>query len=374
MLKYLNTYFRFIWLWLIMMLIFPVIVTVALVSTTTYTASASLWVDRPLFNIQNINIDQGNSWDSPAAQMAGLLSELLGTRSFLSNVIDTTSYRTTVSTDAQRNDLMDSIKSRTKVNGDKYRLIIVTYTDSTPQKAVEVLDSIVARYRFYYDQQINQQGEGALAYYQKLVNATGEDLQKATNDLKTFIDQHPNEIGKDASSRAVSAVDLQYAALSQNLDAVRTRYNDASRNLDQVLTTYGAYTNGQNTTLRVQDNPALLDSTLSKLRQYGIGIGIGLVIAIVLSIIGVIVLTLRDKTIRFRPEAQKLVGKGRVLEIPNYRAVNRKKGKGLLQAQIEYVEGGSNNKTRARRSLTAGTTLRQTLATQIVQAQPGELS
>jgi uncharacterized protein involved in exopolysaccharide biosynthesis len=80
MLRYLDTFARYIWLWLIPLILLPVGVSYLIVSNSTYTATGSLWVEQSLFSDTPTSNAQGPSWQSPAQQMAGLLSELMNTR------------------------------------------------------------------------------------------------------------------------------------------------------------------------------------------------------------------------------------------------------------------------------------------------------
>src|SRR6478752_4762173 len=116
MLRYVDTFARYIWFWLIPAIILPVIAAIFLLSTTSYTAIGSLWVEQALFSGQQSGAIQANSWQSPSQQMAGLFTELMSTREFVNNIIDTTSYRGTVKSDADRLDLIQTITTKTKIS------------------------------------------------------------------------------------------------------------------------------------------------------------------------------------------------------------------------------------------------------------------
>lgn len=376
MLRFVDTFTRYIWLWLAPMIIFPVIITLFLLSTTTYTAIASLWVEQPLFSASQ---PQGNSWQSPAQQMAGLLSELMSTRDFVNGVLDTTSRQNTLKSEADRIRALEYITAKTKVNGDNFRLISLSFTDSKEASAVETLQAIMNRFQAYYDDRVKGQGEDALTYYKTVVASAKLDLDKATAAVKKFIEDHPNQVSADSGSggnRPTNPQDLEYANLNQNLTIARTRYDDANSNLERVLNSYGAYQQGQATTLRVQDKPVVLDASSSKIRPLALGIGGGLGVAIALSILGTIVLTLLDDTIRYGYYARQVFGRERVLEMPNYRPARHKKKRRQAAGEgiVNFEEGSEARwllkKLFSGRKLKSEVLLRQTLAGELKLSGP----
>lgn len=356
MLRYLDTFTRYIWLWIGPMIILPVVFTGILLSSTTYTATASLWVVQPLFG--DTQTAQGFSYESPAKQMSNLLTELLSTREFVNGVIDNTSRRNLIKSEADRITSIEYIASKTVVNGDKFRLISLSFTDKNQGLAVETLDAIIARFRSYYDDQIKVQSEAAQLYYQKQVDAAKVDVDKATADVKGFLEAHPNQVVQNNLNRAVSPDDLEYTRLQGILDAANKRSSDAINNLTRAQNTYTAFQQGQTTSLQVQDKSAVSDNGSGKLRSVATGIGIGLALALFIAGILTILLTLLDNTIRHGFYARQLMKRELIIEMPVYRPVQSKKkqDKTDLVDQMDFEEGsvrpfrlfkpGSNDKKK----------------------------
>src|SRR5689334_24512198 len=108
MLRYLHTFGRFIWLLIIPMLVAPAIAAFIMASNSSYTATAALWVEQPIYTEQQRNVE-GSFWDSPATQTANLLHELMSTRAFLTTVLEDTSLRNLVKSEADTAALLDYI-------------------------------------------------------------------------------------------------------------------------------------------------------------------------------------------------------------------------------------------------------------------------
>lgn len=368
MLRYVDTFARYIWLWLIPAIILPVVAVIILLSTTSYTAIGSLWVDQSLFTDQQTGVVQGNSWESPSQQMAGLFTELMSTRQFVNNIIDTTSLKSKATTDTERLDLIQTVTTKTKISGDNFRLISLSYTASKSEVATEVLGAIMSGFQSYYDQLINTQGQASIDYYQKLVTSTKQDLDNATAAVKTFLDEHPNQIGQTTSNTgATTPLDLEYATLNQNMTVARSRYDDANSNLEKVETSYNAYKQGQSTSIRVQDKPVVLGSAVGRLTQVALGVVIGLAASAGIAVIGTIVLTVFDSTIRYSFYARDILNKEFLLELPEYRVVkpknkNLKKGS-TIQLEPSIKEGTTSKRQQKKNN--SEKTLLRTLINQL---------
>lgn len=366
MLRYVDTFARYIWLWLLPAIILPVVASFFLLSTTSYTAIGSLWVDQSLFTDQTSGVVQGNSWESPSQQMAGLFTELMSTRQFVNNIIDTTSYKAKATTDAERLDLIQTITSKTKITGDNFRLISLSYTANKNDLAIEVLGAIMTGFQGYYDQLINSQGQASVDYYQKLVTSTKQDLDNATAAVKSFLDEHPNQIGQTVSNAgATTPLDLEYATLNQNLTVARGRYDDANANLEKVMTSYNAYKQGQSTSIKVQDKPVVLGSATGKVTQIALGVAIGLAASALIAVIGTIVLTLFDSTIRYSFYARAILNKEFLLEMPEYKVVKPKalKKGGPVPTDPSIREGTASKRQQKKNN--SEKTLLRTLINQL---------
>ncbi len=341
MIRYLDTFIRYFWLWLVPLVVFPVIISLLLVSSTTYTAKAALWVDQPIFGDQT---SQLNQFDSPAKQMASLLSELLNTREFINSVIGSTSRKQTIKTPQDQSSAIDYIGTKTKIVGDTTRLIRVSFPDSNSNVAVETLQAIIDRFQDYYNGRVKTQGDGAAVYYQQILDASKNDLDKATNDVKQFIEDHPNQVGTNWALHASNPEELEYSRLNQNLDNARKGYNTAKANLERVLTSYEAYLQGQSTTIKVLDKPAILEVGSTQTRQIAIGVGVGIVVGLIFAIIGTIILTLLDPVMRYSFHAHQILVHEQVIELPNYGLKSKIKNQSISDTEYDLDKFVKTNK------------------------------
>jgi tetratricopeptide (TPR) repeat protein len=356
MLRYIHTFIRFSWLFVIPLLVAPAVVALVMVGSSSYTATAALWVEQPLYLEQQRNTD-GSFWDSPATQVAGQINELMSTRAFLTTVLESTETNATLKTEADRAAMLEYINKNFKVEASGWRLINLSYKDKEAKPALEVLESIVNKYKSYYDDRISRQGDGAIAYYQSRVKATKDALDQANKALEDFLAANPNKIGSEGATRAVRPEDLEFATLTQNRDAARKQYDDANAALEKVQASYGAYLQGQDTTLKIQDKPEVFSTSSGKARQAAMGAAIGFAVGVILAVLGTVALTLLDGTIRQPFHAQRTLGVGRVLELSNVNPVRGwyrwRKGRmlALLAQETKALpEGtaleGGNNKTK----------------------------
>jgi hypothetical protein len=351
MLRYLDTFARYIWLWLIPLILLPVGVSFLIVSNSTYTATGSLWVEQSLFSDTPTNNAQGPSWQSPAQQMAGLLSELMNTREFVNGVIDNTSTRNSLKSEADRIKAIGMINDKTIINGDKFRLITVSYTGDASTAVVETVAAIMTQFQNYYNTQLNQQGEAAVAYYQKLAASSKADLDKATATVQAFIEQHPNQLGRSTTGEATTALDLEFSNLNKDLTDARARYDDSNNNLQKVASTYNAYKQGQSITLRVQDKPAIIGNAAGLLRPIALGAGIGLALGLFLALLGTILLTWLDETIRYGFYARQVLGRGNLLVLPEYKVLKParlKAGQTSEGQPVVVIKEGAASKRRRK--------------------------
>jgi hypothetical protein len=91
-----------------------------------------------------------------------------------------------------------------------------------------------------------------------------------------------------------------------------------------VVNSYNAYKQGQSTSIRVQDKPVVLGSAVGRLSQVALGVVIGLAASALVALIGTVILTLFDSTIRYSFYARTILNKEFLLELPEYKVVKPK--------------------------------------------------
>ncbi len=317
MLRYLNTFTRYMWLLLIPVIAFPLLFASILTFSSAYNATATLWVEQPAY-ITPQRAPDGNGSDSPSLQTATMLKELLGTRAFINSVIDTApSLKNIVDKDADRQNMAESIIKNTKVEATGWRLISVSYKNEQPKLAGEVVETITARFKTYYDDRIKQQSQYAMSFYEKQIKTTSGDLDKVNSDLKKFLAENPDKVNLDGYGRPLKPEELEYVNLTQNRDEIRRRLEEARNGLYKVQVGYAAFEQGQDTYLKIQDKPDTSNANTNRTGQIAIGAGIGLLIGLAATILLTILLTIMDRSLRYTSYAQQVLGVQRVLDLSN---------------------------------------------------------
>lgn len=317
MLRYLNTFTRYMWLMLVPLIVLPIIGASLLTINSTTTAQASLWIEQPLYLGQQRGPD-GSGADSPSVQAATMLRELLATRAFANTVLESTSQlKTTVKNEAERAAVIDTISKNTKVDANGWRLIVVSYRGTEARPALDIVGSTVTKFKEYYDERIKSQSQNAVAYYENQIKTSTQELEKVNAELRTFLEANQNKVNLDGYGRPLKPEELDYVNLTQRRDIARRQLEEASLGLDRVRASYAAYEKGQDTFLKVQDKPDIQNVSGGRSGQIivggAMGLGIGLVVAIVLTVI----LTLLDRTLRQPGYARQVLGVNRVLDLPN---------------------------------------------------------
>ena len=319
--RYLYTFLRFIPLLIIPLIIGPIVGMGILLSNTTYTSSANLWVQTSLYSDPQ-QTSQGSSYNSPAKQFGDQLTELLSTRTFVGGLIDGTELKNTVKTDAEQLSLIDDLSKNIKIEASGWSLMKISYSDKNADTSLSVISSTVSAFIGYYNSNISQQENTATTYYAGLVKSSKAELDKATKALEDFLAANPNKIGSEGAAKAVTQEDIQYGLLTQNRDVARKAYDEAVANLGKTQNTFGAIQQGQGTTLTIKDQPQVSDNKTSKVRQIALGLGLGLVVGAIISGLITALLTSLDHKLRLVSHTQQVLRVRSVLALPES---NRKK-------------------------------------------------
>jgi hypothetical protein len=172
--------------------------------------------------------------------------------------------------------------------------------------------------RFMLEQreEIKRTGQGAIDFARTQLDQTQKDLDTAQKNLTAFAAQNPCSVKQLDQQTSINEADLKCQQLTTELEKNRTKFYDQSDRLKGLEAAYGAAVQGKDLTLRITDQPETLDpgSAGKKLAPvFGLG---GFAVGLLLALIGVVVITWADHSIRLRAHASRYLDPVQVFEVP----------------------------------------------------------
>lgn len=293
----LEAIFRHLFQLLALLILLPVIgVGVVYVATPKkYQSTASLWALQR-YVVIGATGPETNLTATPADTQATAVDELLQTRSFVLTVVQgidlvpTLHLSQSVLNDPQQTQdaIFAELSKNVQATAQGYNLFEITYSNLNPRVAQQIVQAVVTNYEAQSLTFSVAEGQNLMASYQA-------ELQKAQQDENTAIAAetqyqlaHPN---------AKLATDPQY----QQLDSARIQTQNNVTNLQNQINTLqqaiSSQNSGKNTLYDVVDAPQLPTRAQSRTKEYLVGGGGGLAVALLTSILFLVILVRRDRTI-----------------------------------------------------------------------------
>jgi uncharacterized protein involved in exopolysaccharide biosynthesis len=314
--RYIDTFVRHWVIALIPVLVLPVAaVGVALKSSKTATATASIWVDQNSVK----QLSYADPQATPASNTAATLTQLLQTASFDVRVArESPLYWSTVRTKPNRDGVVaDDLSKKVMVTANGADLVVISFKSNYRQMGVQLLQSILKEAPREIARLNQQQAASSLAFYTRQKADAQTRLARFTKQLATYMQlQHisPTQMAEQA------LFDPKFAAL---YDAVQSAQVDV-RNADQQLSQATSLA-GTGGSIEVIDAPSEVISATSK-KTLALYFGIALLLGLVLSGGFVVLMTARDKSLRFADEVPDLLGLPILATIPFEPGLTRKRG------------------------------------------------
>jgi uncharacterized protein involved in exopolysaccharide biosynthesis len=334
MLRFLETFYRHR-----VLLLTPVVIVLVLavgwvlIQPRGYDSTVRLWTERSSL-VSNPNDDL---YLTPAQVQAGVLNELLATKYFcvkagrrgpLHDYLQQVAQRppnllTRIEakvglaarpgalSESQLDERMFSVLSTsTAVVPSGPEVVTITFHGSNPFVTAKVAQAIAEQ--FLEEQQTTQriQQEASITFYTSQLKTAQADAAAAEKAVIDYQVAHPEQ-------RAPSSIpDARMAQLLRDEDAAHQRVSGIQRSLDQTNINQAALNLTGINGLRVLDQ-AEVPTRATSLRKPaiiagGIGAGLGLLIIV----IGVLVLTLADGTVRRPEEVQEVLDLRQVGTVP----------------------------------------------------------
>ncbi len=312
----LEVIFRRLFSLLVLIVLLPMVaVAVAYFLPRSYDVTASLWALRR-YVIIGATGPETDLTSTPAQTQATALNELLQARSFALAVANGSSLPSTldpaVQADAQDRDdtLYAAISTKVKAAAVGYNLFVVTYQNSNPDVAQQVVASVIKNYGLQSEGFTVVEGQILLESYQTQLTKAKQDATAATQAESQYIAEHPQEKQADLVN------DPQYAFLhAQTLQAQATLQNIQTEiaTVNEEISTQG---NATESLFKVLDAPIVPRKPVSRLKTLIFGGGIGLGLALAACVLYIIITLRRDRTVYTVTDLRKVSPFPVVLQLP----------------------------------------------------------
>jgi uncharacterized protein involved in exopolysaccharide biosynthesis len=315
--KLLEAVFRHFIL-LLLMLFVPIIIGVGIGYTLppTYQVTATLWA------LQRYQvIDTGSTGASvpvtPADTQTAALTELLKSSAFDVAVGQSTDLKSTysaqalASTQALNDAYVADISKNVKVTSSGNNLYQITYVNTDPRIAAQVVQAIITQFQVQGQQYSVIPGQTySVVDAQRLLQADQSQLTKAQSDADTAA---RNENAYLASHSTATLVDPQYAAL----DAQRVQAQSTVTNLQSTIATLNQQiAAGQSTSLFKTLDPPVPPRKGSRSKILPVTIGIGAGVGLVVCILYILIIVRRDRAFYSVLDVQKATSYPILMQVP----------------------------------------------------------
>jgi uncharacterized protein involved in exopolysaccharide biosynthesis len=300
----------------------------------TYDSSVRVWVERQTL----VPDPNSNPYLTPAQEQAGVLTELISTKYFdakvgrrspLADAIRAASAHSTGGirtrllrlvglagpagqlTESQVDDqVYNTILSSTIVVPSGPEIITVTFRAGDPQMAAAVAQAVVNQ--FMDETLTNQrvQADAATTFYTSQVKQSQADLAVADKAVDDYLLANP-------SQRSVNAIpDARMLQLRRDDDAAHQRQQSVLDKLDQARLNRVALDQSGTAGVRVLDKAETPTQASSIKKVVFEAVGVGLVLAVLILVVGVLLLTWLDSTIRRPQEVETILDLRPVGSVP----------------------------------------------------------
>jgi uncharacterized protein involved in exopolysaccharide biosynthesis len=337
MLRYLETFYRHrLVLTTPVALVLLLTVGWVLAQPVTYFSTVRLWVEKPTL-ISNPN---DNPYITPAQEQSSVLTELINTKYFCLEVAKRSPLVRTVATGTGANpSLTERIMARLGRNSSKGPLsgkalddavfgvlsgqtivyaagpqvMLVNFRGNNPEFTAVVAQAIADEFIAEAPGGQRVQADAAVDFYSGQLKQTQAEVGAADTAVDEYLAAHPEQ-------RSASAVaDAKMAQLKRDDAAARKRYDDLQSKLDESKMNRAALSQAGVSGLRMLDRAELgtRAGSVKSLALVAGALGVGLGLAIL--IVGVIVLTLVDSTLRRPEEVEQVLDLQPVGAVPRLR-------------------------------------------------------
>ncbi|MEI6042753.1 MAG: hypothetical protein WCS37_00055 [Chloroflexota bacterium] len=298
--RYINTLLRYLWLFAIPLLVIPASVSQTIRPLPSYTATATIWVEQPVYAQVSRN-EGGYSYTEASVNQANLLQELVYTREFLQQVSAAVIANGFLMDEVTKALMETQIANTFKITPSGNHLILVEYQDVEAELTLFITSTIIHNFYDRVMERVRSQGASSITAFESQVSDAKAELDKIKSQIQSYVAAHPGSIGAvnaAGTGRNVNSTDLDFNNLINNEANASNQYEFLNARLQQIQISYGAYLSGQDAILRIADEPIIVKSSnYDNIGRMFVGGLLGLIAGILLTIIIMLIITWTDNSI-----------------------------------------------------------------------------
>jgi capsular polysaccharide biosynthesis protein len=297
-LRLLDSYFRHRWLNLL-----PILLMIGLASASfvlaepEYTSRGRLYVQKAslLPSLTQLPSD-GFSWRSPTQIALSEFQELVQTEAFVRSIIQKTDLEANMSGGPKAvKQIIDDFRLQLSLQQVGDNVLEIVVTDKTPKLAQQLATATIDAYTIWKLNGDQQESAVAQSFFRDILPGYQDNLQKARDALKNYLDAHPVPLRGERSAQEI----LEISRLQSAVDIATKRVENALEKEESARLAQAQAASSVRQDYLLIDAPTLPISPETSLRQRLMGPLLFVIVGIILTIICVIGGALLDRSFRF---------------------------------------------------------------------------
>lgn len=352
-LRLLDTFFRRAWLYLVPVVVLGAVgVAAASSADESYQSVGTVRVeaDARVSQLTGTQSDPGFGWESPAGATARAMNSLLGTRSFLDDVVDRGGLQESIDAGLAT---PDEIRGSIGVYADGSQLVKVVGTHRLPEVAQRVSAATIEAYVEAVMANEISDNVVAIEFLQDKQPDYEAAVAAAEDRLAEWIDEHPEPL--DGLPRPT----IEIVQLQRLQDAVANedlRLVDLEASLQQAELAVEQKGAEVRQRFAVIDSPEVPTAPLPTLRKTALTVAMALLIGGLITVTAVVITAALDRTIRHPGDFSDRLGMhhSRVLAVlPHVERAARRR-----PTETEQRRGDERHDPASKGPMASGTTRR----------------
>lgn len=322
-LRILESYFRHRWLYFLPIILMGIAgIVYVFIRPDIYMSGGSLYVKQESFlaSLTSVRDSDAGWWVTPAETTVGEISDLLLTDAFMRSVISKTDLGPNLNMDPDT--VYETfIEARESIwleeMGDNQVFIGAQHTD--PTIAFQLVDGLIENYIQWKINADLVDSEAAQLFFSSIIQQYNEDVDRIHNELQTYLEAHPEPVRGDRPDLEQLEIDR----LEAQLDLAEKRYSKAlDKDEEAQLAASQAESDARQTYVLI-DAPYVPEAPNTSKTQKAISVIVFGIIGMVLSIIGVAIGALLDRSFQFPIDVHMAINLPVLTSVPDMRGTSK---------------------------------------------------
>jgi capsular polysaccharide biosynthesis protein len=214
--RFVAAYFRHPFTLILPAILIPVIVVFAVRSlASSYQSSATIYVGNSYVTLPS---SSGSPFLSPAQNLGSSINDYLKSRSFVLGMAEQTDMPKTYAkgTGGVADLMVARIIAGLSLTAVGSRTLSVTYTDTNPRVAAQVINALINQYKIRVVQDAQTQADQTVQFYQQQLQQDQAALATANEQLQSYTQSHPNV---DINDPALAQLNSNYQLALQQVQS-----------------------------------------------------------------------------------------------------------------------------------------------------------